>query len=83
MDLRDYVRALSAALMEEKGLLREEVSVLIRRSKVAEKKEKTQICSCYINGTRRMVLGGMRNECIKTFLHVLRHFSLFSGHWSP
>lgn len=39
MDIRDNVRALSPALMDNRELLGEE-SILIGRSKVAEKEEK-------------------------------------------
>lgn len=42
MDIRDSVTALSPALLDERGLLGEEESILIRRSKVAEKEEKAQ-----------------------------------------
>lgn len=85
VDIGDSVRALSPALTDERGLLGGEESILIRRSKVEEKEEKAQsgARTCYINGTTSMVLGGVKNECVKAFLHVLRHFSLFSGQWSP
>lgn len=43
VDIGDSVRALSPALTDERGLLGGEESILIRRSKVAEKEKKPRV----------------------------------------